>query len=491
MNALIDQEILQLHASIAALDRKRKRLAGRLPSYKLTLNPVRRLPNEILAYIFGLCLDEPAPHEAVFVSLRPSGPRWVVSQVCKQWRALAISLPQLWTIVGVNFRPPGSEMDSGRVVESPAVERLLSVCLQRARDKPLCICWGQYWSTDKLLSVLLSRSYQWKDARFTVGMDGVRFLSSHIGMFPNLISLCLSFEEDNWSDADPEDKIYMAFQDAPSLRYLSLHGCPDAWRILPKLLPWKQTIELNISGVNDGFISDMEEDCWDFLPLMENLRVWSLEMLDYAGPMPVIRLANLHTLILRPRDALEDGSPLLRSLVLPALKALRFEDQISPTEADEILSLIARSECRLEELVLFGGGIVEIDMEEYLSSEGLKWLTTLHLSGESLNDQGRRASVTDDIIDALRVLPPDTDMGITVPRLRKLIITGVKQWPDACLVDVLASRRYVDHFPAGSVARLEEISLMGGEEDGFCIQDPVAKAQLQGLIEGGLITNFS
>ncbi|KAK1231308.1 hypothetical protein PQX77_005588 [Marasmius sp. AFHP31] len=482
VTTLLDQEIVRLQASITALDRKRKRLGARLPSYKLALNPIRRLPNEILAYIFNLCLDEMEPdtEAPVFTSLGPPNPQWVLSQVCRKWRSLALSLPQLWTSIGANWKEPDIDEEK-KESEVPVVERLLSLCLQRARDRPLRVSWGQSYSENKLLSMLLFRSHQWKDARLACDMDGLKLISSHTGMFPELSSLCLHFDEVNWYEARIEERAYAVFCDAPSLRSLTLSGYADGWRVLTKLVPLKQITRLTITNLDDIPVGD---DCWDFLPRLENLQTFSLEMHDYPEPRATpLCLKNLHTLILRTVWSLKDDHPFLGSLVLPALRILRFEDKVYQYEAEAILSLLNRSECRLEELALIGEGVNHVD-HGHLAAEELKWLTTLHLSGQG-NEIGRR------IVDGLRLSPPETGLEVPVPRLRKLTLVGVKQWTDASLISMLASRRNVDQFPAGSVARLEKISLEDRGEDGFDIQDPVAKAQLRGLLEGGLVANFS
>ncbi|KAJ8088727.1 hypothetical protein PM082_013970 [Marasmius tenuissimus] len=492
VTALLDQEIAQLEASIAALDRKRKRLGARLPSYKLAMNPIRRLPNEILAYIFNLCLDEMEPDEEahVFTSLGPPNPQWVLSQVCRKWRSLALSLPQFWTSIGANWKEQDVD-DAKKESEVPVVERLLSLCLQRARDRPLRVSWGQSYSDNKLLSMLLSRSYQWKDARLACDMDGLELVSSHTGMFPELSSLCLHFDAGNWFEARVEERAYAVFCDAPSLRRLTLSGYADGWRVLTNLVPLKQITRLTITNVDEDSPDNMSDDCWDFLPRLENLRTFSLEMHEYPEPRAApLRLNHLHTLIIRPPSTLEDDNPFLRSLILPALRILRFEDKAYEDEAEAILSLLNRSECRLEELALFGEGVNYVE-DAYLAAEELKWLTTLHLGGEKLDGIGRRASVTRETVDGFQLLPPGTGLDIPVPRLRNLTLVGVKQWPDASLIKMLASRRHVDQFPAGSVARLEKISLEDGGEDGFDLRDPVAKAQLMGLLEGGLVANFS
>ncbi|KAK1231306.1 hypothetical protein PQX77_005586 [Marasmius sp. AFHP31] len=491
--ASLDMEMAQLQASMVALERRRKQTLGRLPAYKLALNPIRRLPNEILAYIFALCVDnkpfaerQRTAHDGVCFTLSPKNPPWVLSYVSRKWRSLALSLPQLWTFCELDWVTPGDE-DLVRESETFKVQRQLSLCLQRAENKPLSIDWNGMNVPEKLLSMLLTRSYLWREARLACNMAELRQVSSHAGLFQNLTFLDLYYAEDDWLSLEPEDQMLLAFKDAPNLRHFILSGDATGWCFSSNLIPWNQIVDFTITDVEPW--DEWTGDCWSFLPLMENVRSWSLEMHDYPTPTTTIRLSNLHTLILRPVKALDTA--FFSALVLPALKVLRFEEHIYPEEAEAILSLLTRSGCQLEELLLFGDGIVDVELPELLCSNELKQLTTLHLSAEKLDETGRRASIMEEMLYHLRY-GDSSDEGIPVPHLRTLILTGVKQWTDVALVAMLASRMRVDQFTAGSATKLEEISLRDGGEDGFYIQDPVAKAHLSRLLnDDGLRTNFS
>ncbi|KAL0065711.1 hypothetical protein AAF712_007352 [Marasmius tenuissimus] len=490
--ASLDMETAQLQASMAALDRRRKQTLGRLPAYKLALNPIRRLPNEILAYIFTLCVDNKpfaerkrTAHDGVCFTLSPKNPPWVLSYVSRKWRSLALSLPQLWTFCELDWVTPGDE-ELARESETLKVQRQLSLCLQRAENKPLSIDWNGMNVSEKLLFMLLTRSYLWGEARLACNMAELRQVSSHAGLFQNLAFLDLYLAEDDWLSLEPEDQMLSTFKDAPNLRQFILSGDASGWGFTSNLVPWNQIVDFTITAVEPW--DEWAGDCWSFLLLMENVRSWSLEMHDYPTPTTTIRLCNLHTLILRPAKALE--TTFLSALVLPALKVLRFEEHIFPEEAEAILSLLARSGCQLEELLLFGDGIVDVEMPELLCSNELKRLTTLHLSAEKLDETGRRASILEEMLHHLHFGDSD-DEGIPVPHLRTLILTGVKQWTDVALVNMLASRMRVDQFTAGSATKLEEISLRDGGEDGFYIQDPIAKAQLARLVDDELLANFS
>ncbi|KAL0578518.1 hypothetical protein V5O48_003461 [Marasmius crinis-equi] len=483
----MDTEMAQLQASIVALEKRRKRFGGRSPAYKLALNPVRRLPNEILAHIFMFCVDGEV--KCLHRSLWPGKPPWVLTQICRKWRMVSVSLPQLWSTIGVNWTRSSEEK---RALDLPKVERLLSLSLQRARDKPLSISWSQTYSHKELLLMLLTRSYQWKDAKITCGLQGLEQLCPYIGMFPNLTSLHLRTDEDDWLGAIPEEPIFSVFQDAPSLRRLTLSGESMAWWLLTEFVPWKQILQFTITDVvhNIDFADDQD---LLFFPLMENVQVCAIELHAYIFPTGPFQLPHLHTLTLHPY---REGEPdvLLDSLVLPALKALHLTEDFCSTDAEAILNMVTRSSCQLEELTLFGeniGTVVDLEWSpDFFYSDGLKSVTQLHLSGGK-RDENCRASIPDEVLDALRFVKSGSSQRTPLPRLRSLRITGIKQWPDATLVNMLASRRGVGHLPAGTATRLEEILLWGTGNDGFVLEDAVAKAQLAQLVEGGLIANFS
>ncbi|KAL0578519.1 hypothetical protein V5O48_003462 [Marasmius crinis-equi] len=481
---LLDVEMAQLQASMVALEKRRKRLGGRPPAYKLALNPVRRFPTEILAHIFMLCVDEEV--KPPYRSLWPGQPPWVLSQVCRKWRMIALSLPQLWSTIGVDWI---TSSDEERDSDLPKVERLLSLSLQRARDKPLSISWSQTRSHNKLIHMLLTRSYQWQDVKLTCSVEGLEELSPHVGMFPNLTSLHLHTDVDNWVDVDSEDQMFFIFQDAPSLRRFTLSGDPMAWWLLPKFVPWEQILHFTITDV--AALDDHDDDLLEFLLLMENVRVCSIELHDWILPTNDFQLSHLHTLTIEPRAGAESAS-FLNRLTLPALKALHIKDDFCATDAEEVLSLVDRSFCQLEELTLFGEDIICVAEDEYFfDSDVFRSITRLHLSGGKLDGQARRASVPDEVLDALWLAPPESGQWTPLPSLRSLSITGVEQWPDATLVNMLVSRRNVGHLPVGSAVLLEEILLWDTGEDEFVLEDVVAKAQLAELVEGGLVANFS
>ncbi|KIY70654.1 hypothetical protein CYLTODRAFT_347405, partial [Cylindrobasidium torrendii FP15055 ss-10] len=60
------------------------------------LHPVRRLHFDILSEIFARVMD--AEYGEALYTLHPAHPPWTLGQVCRSWRAAALSLPTLWSL---------------------------------------------------------------------------------------------------------------------------------------------------------------------------------------------------------------------------------------------------------------------------------------------------------------------------------------------------------------------------------------------------------
>ncbi|KAF9023962.1 hypothetical protein BDZ89DRAFT_892265, partial [Hymenopellis radicata] len=73
----------------------RQQAQSRLEDTKSLLHPMRSIPNEILAEIFGHCVLKAYSAEDPD-ALNPKGAPWLLTRVCHRWRELTINLPELW-----------------------------------------------------------------------------------------------------------------------------------------------------------------------------------------------------------------------------------------------------------------------------------------------------------------------------------------------------------------------------------------------------------
>ncbi|KAF9065068.1 hypothetical protein BDP27DRAFT_1425134 [Rhodocollybia butyracea] len=95
-------EHAQSQARIAQLQLERDRLQADLEALRVELSPIRRIPLEILSEIFVHCL--PVPRRTGFSVATPSKAPLLLSQICRRWRSVAISIPKLWSSLSIQIK---------------------------------------------------------------------------------------------------------------------------------------------------------------------------------------------------------------------------------------------------------------------------------------------------------------------------------------------------------------------------------------------------
>ncbi|KAE9397750.1 hypothetical protein BT96DRAFT_883530, partial [Gymnopus androsaceus JB14] len=77
-----------------------KRLRGAVKEHKEMLNPVRRLPFDVLQEIFlhgaGMYTDAGSHFGSISHSLDLTSPPWVYGRVCRWWKQVTLKTPLLW-----------------------------------------------------------------------------------------------------------------------------------------------------------------------------------------------------------------------------------------------------------------------------------------------------------------------------------------------------------------------------------------------------------
>ncbi|KAE9399112.1 hypothetical protein BT96DRAFT_858542, partial [Gymnopus androsaceus JB14] len=87
----LDSQIERMQTSISRLSERRERITVNIQAYRTVLHPIRRLPREVILEIFEWCL----PGLRVVSSLSAKAP-WVLGQLSRHWRSIALSSPTLW-----------------------------------------------------------------------------------------------------------------------------------------------------------------------------------------------------------------------------------------------------------------------------------------------------------------------------------------------------------------------------------------------------------
>ncbi|KAJ7589785.1 hypothetical protein C8J56DRAFT_859366, partial [Mycena floridula] len=97
--AIADSELLAARIEVMKLElisliREQAQKEPEIRDYKVVLSPIRRLPVETLEQIFFATIPS---YLIGTMSLDPSLPLWIIPQVCRDWRDIALSFSQLWS----------------------------------------------------------------------------------------------------------------------------------------------------------------------------------------------------------------------------------------------------------------------------------------------------------------------------------------------------------------------------------------------------------
>ncbi|KAK0453825.1 hypothetical protein EV421DRAFT_1957950 [Armillaria borealis] len=94
---------------ISALERERERVSQAIREKKRLLSPVRRLPPEVLSLIFLETIvfpikRTPSASESEWWDIElAESPMWSIEQVCRQWRMVSVSFPELWSYINITI----------------------------------------------------------------------------------------------------------------------------------------------------------------------------------------------------------------------------------------------------------------------------------------------------------------------------------------------------------------------------------------------------
>ncbi|KAJ7592786.1 hypothetical protein C8J56DRAFT_929485, partial [Mycena floridula] len=104
LNQLLDtsnDEISRLTAAIDKLVLQREKLQSNVVAYKAVLAPIRLLPEDMLREIFVNCLPSNKP-----ANIAITDAPLLLGRICRSWRELALSTPELWASIHVHFLHP-------------------------------------------------------------------------------------------------------------------------------------------------------------------------------------------------------------------------------------------------------------------------------------------------------------------------------------------------------------------------------------------------
>ncbi|KAJ7244650.1 hypothetical protein B0H12DRAFT_805930 [Mycena haematopus] len=404
------------HESI--LQELKQQRSAILSELDVAVYPVLTLPPEITAKIFVWCLDggrRPLPSVAPLL----------LTHICHDWRALALSTPALWDTIGeIEFS--GLDRRAGTVVET---------WFSRAGTRPLSlgiIC-TEHLDSGCVESVV-NHASQLQSLDVMTYAD---VFSNFIGItsYPILSSLALASSLDGYDGGQIQ---LFGSHGAPSLRHLSLNTLPPSVMIMP----WAQLTKISLTLIS-------LPECLDTLrwaPALCEFHRQGTIAVESAVEQSSVHHSSLLSLAIAMVGGDED---ILEFLTLPNLQKLELGGHVyaSFLELDIFLSRIAGT------LHTFNVGIMRTVPVRWF--EPLMQLTTLELV---------RLTGLQFATDVIRALNRRTSPDL-LPKLRSFVLLncGSNQVDDE-LLDALDSRC---DATSAERAKLESFSLIWPDHDHF------------------------
>ncbi|KAJ7652603.1 hypothetical protein B0H17DRAFT_872971, partial [Mycena rosella] len=90
----INKRIAALVPVMNTLTQERDAILADVCAHTAIMSPIRYLPSEILCLIFLMTVP---PLRTLEIPRAP----WVLGQICRRWRDIAVALPMLWSSFGI------------------------------------------------------------------------------------------------------------------------------------------------------------------------------------------------------------------------------------------------------------------------------------------------------------------------------------------------------------------------------------------------------
>ena len=297
-------------------------------------SPISALPAELLAEIFIFCLPTdryPIP--------TPTDAPLLLTQIWSLWRSVALSLPELWTAIHINYK--GLE-------DIPAT----TLWLSRSADQPLslsiAIDFGEK-PQQEILDAICRHSARWKQVRFDfrhLYCPPMYALNLAEAGVPTLSTFEFHARDISITNISP---ITCLLSDAPQLREVTwVDDMADTDTLLELPLPRLRRLSLAMEHGSLDYLEVLDQ-CAN----LEHIRI-TRPCHDALPARPPLLLSKLTSL-----NISYDLTEILDHLVLPALKHVRIHAELDKHshwltpqlwDSASFVSMLDRSGCFIETL---------------------------------------------------------------------------------------------------------------------------------------------
>ncbi|KAF8178171.1 hypothetical protein K438DRAFT_1844695 [Mycena galopus ATCC 62051] len=315
--AEMQARIFDLERSLAELRAEQAMVQERLDSYRY---PVLMLPNEIISEIF-LHFLPPYPICPPLVGMfSPTH----LTHVCRGWRAVALSTPELWRTIGPS--DPSLPLKNTSEI-SDAWARRSGAC-------PLSIEIDEHETSDhppSILSTLIPHRARWEYLTLLLNKHSQDALHRIEGSMPMLRHLRLSLY-----GHDPFD-----FRDLPQLRSVEVVGDTASKLILP----WVQLTSLTLRWVEPSVsLAILQQTSGLVHCALQLPGMYPLDSAWIKTTLPCLKSLALTS----ATGHLPGAVKFFAAIVAPALHRLEVQGGLfAPNPVDSLASFIAASDCKL------------------------------------------------------------------------------------------------------------------------------------------------
>ncbi len=249
--ASLRERVSKARAVLNELLKEQRGVNDMIESCKTIIRPIRKVPEDIVREIFLTLWDTEKEGKD---SLNKRFAPLVVSQVCRDWRNIALSMSQLWSTITLDFDQHLNELRCQYLLQTYLVRSAnhdIILSLRSTRDI----------SKSPIIPALLLSAPRWTSISMIIPYTSRHAFSAARGFLHRLNSLSveLTGEDHYFQSTQPS---FDAFEYAPLLRSLSLKGIR---RSLGRTsLPWSQLTEYTGDNTTTSYIdilkyaSDME-----------------------------------------------------------------------------------------------------------------------------------------------------------------------------------------------------------------------------------------
>ncbi|RDB27067.1 hypothetical protein Hypma_005015 [Hypsizygus marmoreus] len=295
--------------------------------------PINDIPVELLGELFAACLRDADPlwyygRERPPVSNSPSNffDPMTLGQVCRHWRAVALSMPTLWTSMRINSPRRGHLPLTQTWLERSGVCPLRLFLFQDSGSEV------ESAVTDVLVALLNTQAHRWRsiDFRFFGKPPSALFKLSHGSLSQLVSATLLTFRTSKtFSETSTLDTVWQIIHSTPTLR--RVHWDSDYLISMPSHIPWRQLTDIRLNArLSTTVIFDLLHHCPNTVSLEVHIEETA------SVPFNPVILPCLRHLCIRAECPLD---PIFDQLTLPQISSLRLDRFHEPITSEELSSL--------------------------------------------------------------------------------------------------------------------------------------------------------